>query len=227
MCEPHTKEIHPPHQAFYIQSMLFNTTSAVRSIQMVKAMLATVEENSPEDPYGALYGTRFLAELQNFVVHVGALSRYLWAANQDHRWRGAELRAALQIPDEHLLRNRDFRNALEHFDEKLDDYLAEGIVGHIFPEYIGPTLIPDGVPTHIFRAYYVDTARFQLLDKVYDIEPIAGEVVQVHSKLQNMDRAGGMFGRTRSHADPCGRRQAGHVAPSMREGINGGKHGAT
>ncbi|URL57019.1 hypothetical protein IM816_10115 [Luteibacter flocculans] len=198
MCEPRDKEIHPPHQAFYIQSMLFNTTSAVQSLGLFNAMLATAQKNSPEDPYGALYGTRFLAELQNMIVHAGALSRYLWAANPNHRWRGAELRGALQITDENPLRDRDLRNSVEHFDEKLDDYLAEDIVGEIFPEYIGPTPTPNGVPTHIFRAYYVDTARFQLLDKIYDIEPIVAEVAQVHSKLLNMDKAGGMFGRGRT-----------------------------
>lgn len=198
MDEPRPKEIQPTHQAFYIQSMLFNTTSAVRSIEQVNAMLSVVRENSPEDPYGALHGTRFLAELQNLVVHAGALSRYFWAVEQTHRWRGAELREAFQIAEDNPLKNRDLRNAIEHFDERLDDYLGDGIFGRILPEYIGPTPELDGVPTHIFRAYYVDTAKFQLLDKTYDIQPIASEVARVHSKLLDMDQSGGMFGRGRT-----------------------------
>lgn len=198
MDEPRAKEIQPFHQAFYIQSMLFNTTSAGRSLEQVNAMLAAAQENSPENPGDALYGTRFLAELQNIIVHAGALSRYLWAAHQDHRWRGAELRGALQIADENPLRNRDLRNAVEHFDEKLDDYLADGIFGHILPEYIGPTPQSNGVPAHTFRAYHVDTAKFQLLDKIYDMEPIVAEVMKVHSALVNMDQAGGMFRRGRT-----------------------------
>lgn len=158
-------------------------------------MLAAARENSPEDPYGVLYSTRFLAELQNVIVHAGALSRYFWAAAQDHRWRGAELRAAFQIEDDNPLRNRDLRNEIEHFDERLDNYLGDGIFGYILPEYIGPAPGPDDRPNHIFRAYYADTAQFRLLDKTYDIQPIAAEVVKIHAALQKMDQDGGMFGR--------------------------------
>jgi hypothetical protein len=195
MDEPRIKAIQPPWQAFYIQSMLFNTMSATRSIEEVNAMLAVARENSPENPYGVLYGTRFLADLQNLIVHAGALSRYFWATQPSHRWRGAELRDAFQIADDNPLRNRDLRNAIEHFDERLDDYLGDGIFGNILPEYIGPAPESDGPPFHIFRAYYVDTVQFRLLDKTYDIQPIAGEVVKVHRTLLKMDQGGGVFGR--------------------------------
>ncbi|WP_369928488.1 hypothetical protein [Xanthomonas sp. NCPPB 2632] len=170
----------------------------MRSVESVNAMLEAAQKNSPDDLYGSLYGTGLLSELQNLIVHAGALSRYLWAANPEHRWRGAELRGALQIADEHPLRNRDLRNAVEHFDEKLDDYLAGGLVGHIVPEYIGPMPTSNGVPLHLFRAYYVDTARFQLLDKSYEIQPIVTAVWDVHKKLLKMDQSGGMFGRGRT-----------------------------
>jgi hypothetical protein len=197
MCEPTAREIQTPHQVFYIHSMLFSTTSAIRSIEQVNAMLTAAQKNSQDGSYGILYGTGFLPELQNIIVHAGALSRYLWAVDPNHRWRGAELRKALGIADNNLLRNRDLRNAIEHFDERLDDYLGDGIFGRIFPEYIGPTPTLDGIPTHIFRAYYVDTAKFQLLDKAYDIQPIANEIGQIHLKLLTMDANGGVFGRER------------------------------
>jgi hypothetical protein len=194
MDEPRAKEIQPHQQAFYIQSMLFNTTSAVRSIEQVQAMLAFARERNEEDPCEALHGTKFLSELQNLIVHAGALSRYFWAVEQSHRWRGAQLREAFRIEEDNPLRNRDLRNAIEHFDERLDDYLDNGIFGIILPEYIGPTLVPSDIRGHIFRAYYVDTAKFQLLNKTYDIEPVASEVDRVHAKLLDMDQTGGMFG---------------------------------
>lgn len=81
-----------------------------------------------------------------------------------------------------VLRSRDLRNAIEHFDEKLDQYLADGIVGNIFPQYLGPLPRRDGVPSHIFRAYYTDIALFELLGKQYQIKPVADEIerLQVH-----------------------------------------------
>lgn len=195
MGESRAKEIHAPYQTFYITSMFFNSAAALRSIEQANAMLVVATENSPENPYGVLYGTRFLSELQNLIIHAGALSRYFWPANKDHEWRGAELRNTFGISGDSPLKKRDLRNAIEHFDERLDNYLAENIVGRIFPEYIGPTLELEDVPTHIFRAYYVDSAKFQLLDRIYNIQPIVNEVGQLHSKLYEMDRSGGVFAK--------------------------------
>jgi hypothetical protein len=192
-----TKEIWPPYQAFYIHSMLFNAMSAMRSVEHINALMAVVRENSPEDPYAVLYGGRFLSEFQNLIVHAAALSRYFWPVKEGHRWRGAQLRQAFQMADNSPLRARGLCNAFEHFDEQLDDYLENGIVGQILPEYIGPFSESDGVPIHLFRAYYVDTATFQLLGNRYEIQPIVEEVGRLRNQLQKMDSAGGMFGRER------------------------------
>lgn len=197
MDEPRDKEIQPAYQAFYIQSMLFNAIAAARSAQSACAMLGVVRENGT---YEHLYGTRFLSELQNLVVNAGALSRYFWPAKADHRWRGVELRQAFGIGDDHALKERKFRNAIEHFDENLDNYLDGGVFGHILPEYIGPALHSGGTPTHIFRAFYVDTGKFQLLGETYDIQPVADAVAELCNQLVHMDSNGGMFGRGRSEA---------------------------
>lgn len=117
--------------------MLFNAMSAMRSVEHINALLAATRENSRENPYAVLYGGRFLSEFQNLIVHAAALSRYFWPVKEGHRWRGALLRQAFQIADDNPLRVRGLRNAFEHFDEQLDDYLENGIVGQILPEYNG------------------------------------------------------------------------------------------
>ena len=88
------------------------------------------------------------------------------------------------------MKNRDLRNEMEHLDENLDAYVSDGIAGYIFPAYIGP--LPEGdVPTHMFRAYYVDAGIFEMLGKRYEIEPIANEIVRVHDRLMFCDTNGG------------------------------------
>jgi hypothetical protein len=193
MSKNEKKEIWPPYQAFYIQSMLFNTEAAFRSVSQVQALMSVTMENSPEDPYSPLYGGRFLNELQNVVLHAAALSRYFWPVRKDHHWRGEHLREVFQITEDSALHSRDLRNAIEHFDEKLDTYVEGGIVGHILPEYIGPFSESTGVPVHIFRGYYVDTGVFQLLDNQYEVQPILGEVGRIHEQLKKMDKSGGGF----------------------------------
>lgn len=59
---------------------------------------------------------------------------------------------------------------MEHFDEKLDDYLRDGIAGDLLSEYVGPLPVPDGVPLHLFRAYYLDAGLFEMLGKRYEID---------------------------------------------------------
>jgi hypothetical protein len=51
------------------------------------------------------------------------------------------------------------------------------------------------VPSHIFRAYYVDLGVFEMLGRRYEIEPLADEVVRVHDQLVIFDRAGGRLAR--------------------------------
>jgi hypothetical protein len=173
--------------------MLFNATSAVRAIERVNTLLTSVNWSQAEDPFPDLHESGFLSELQSFIIHAGALLRYFWPTQSNRRWRGIQLRNAFRISDRNCLRNRDLRNAIEHFDERLDDYVGNIIPGCVLPEYIGPTLEPNNVPTHVFRAYYVDTGRFQLLGMTFDLQPIAGEVFAVHSRLLQMGQQGDRF----------------------------------
>ena len=187
------KEIWPPYQAFYIHSMLFNSEAAVASIEKISAVMHEVEQNSPDDPVSALPMHYLLGELQNLLIHAAALSRYFWPARNTHDWRGAQLRGAFGISDQSPLRSRDLRNAIEHFDEQLDKYVEGGIVGNIHPQYVGPRPNSNGVPLHLFRAYFTDTAEFELLGKRYTIMPIAEAVLNIHRQLMKMDQNGSML----------------------------------
>lgn len=191
MSESHAQTIWPPYEAFYIRSMLFNADSAARSVLQVNAVMHAVMENSPEDPVSALPVQYLLTELQNIIVQAGALSRYFWPVRSAHEWRGAQLRKAFDISEDSPLRFRDLRNSIEHFDEKLDRYLENGVVGQILPEFVGLFREPEGIPVHIFRAYYVDTGVFELLGKRYEVQPLATEITRIHEQLKKMDGEGG------------------------------------
>jgi hypothetical protein len=106
---------------------------------------------------------------------------------------GKYLRQALGITDQNPLKSRDLRNSMEHFDEKLDQYLSNGIVGTVFPQYFGLLPKDDGVPRHIFRAYYIDIGEFELLGNRYQIEPIAEELLRLNEALMKCNREGGRF----------------------------------
>jgi hypothetical protein len=181
----------PPYEAFYIDSMLFNTQSAVRSIEVLSMVMNYLDESKSPESLAAIDTEDVLNHLQNIIVQGAALSRYFWPVRKGYKGRGEYLRKALGITDDNPLKSRDLRNAIEHFDEKLDDYLSTRIVGYVFPQFFGPLPKRDGAPSHIFRAYYIDVGRFELLGKSYEIEPIAKELLRLNEALIKCDKEGG------------------------------------
>lgn len=114
--------IWPPYEAFYIQSMLFNSLSACRSILRLEKIFAKLPERPTTEDVDRLPTKTILNELQNMVVQAGALSRYFWPVRAKHSARGKALRECFAMTEASPLFNRDLRNAIEHFDERIDEY---------------------------------------------------------------------------------------------------------
>lgn len=193
--------IWPPFQVFYIQSMLFNSSSAVRSIARLDSIFSKLPEQITEEDISRLPTKAILNELQNMVLQSAALSRYFWPVRKGHEARAGRLREAFAIDETSPLFNRDLRNALEHFDERLDHYVATGLVGYVFPEYVGAKPKEDGVPGHFFRAYFPDTGEFRLLNEEFKIQPLADELLFVHHHLTTLDQNGGMLRNANREAE--------------------------
>jgi hypothetical protein len=188
------KGIWAPYEAFYIHAMLFNTRSAATSIECVSTALEQVSRSLSGDAFAQLGRSSMLCELQDIILQAAGLSRYFWPVRKGHEVRAEQLRAAFDVADNNPLKNRDLRNEIEHFDERLDAYISDGIAGYIFPEFVGLLPEGDGVPTHIFRAYYINTGVFEMLGKRYEIEPIAHEIIRVHDRLLLADHNGSRLG---------------------------------
>lgn len=189
------------HQAFYIQSMIFNTRSAFQSCSIAEKIIKKVSDGEidPQDKKDIL-----LDCLQNVVNQSGAISRYFFPSRDGprggeaeekllHKSRGNYLRKIFEVDESSPLINRGLRNSIEHFDERLDLYLKDGMVGFIFPSLILPEPEDSEVPHHIFRAYYLKEGIFQILGERYEILPIVNEVARIHDLLVKFDEKGGVF----------------------------------
>jgi hypothetical protein len=182
--------IHPPYRIFYSLGMGFCTKSAVRSIDVLNDVfehVATAETPNPEEDVDV---QSVLDELQNLVVQGAAVARYFWPIREGqeiHASRAQALRNRFSIREDNPLRVcKPLRDAMEHFDERLDKYLAKGVVGHIFPQYFGNEGKRDGVPLHFFRAYFIDSGTFEMLGERFEIEPIANELIRLNEQLGNI-----------------------------------------
>lgn len=100
------------------------------------------------------------------------------------------LRRQCEIKDDSPLADRRLRNAIEHFDERLDAYLANGIVGIILPHYVGQSIEPSGIPGYIFRAFYTDSLVFEIIGERYEIPPLIDELQRLEGALEAKNRGG-------------------------------------
>ena len=167
--------------AFYRDSMLFNTESAMVSIQWVTKLFQQLESGvvhldniNPHTP---------LNHFQNIVLQAAALSRYFWPVRKGRELRAEQLKAAFKVDENSPLKSRNLQNQMEHFDEKLDEYLHEGAFGIFLPSYFGLDTSGDKISHHLFRAYYTDIGVFEILGERLAIEPIVKEIIRIHKLL--------------------------------------------
>lgn len=189
--------IWPPYEAFYIESMLWHTASAQRSIKVISDWLELVrkdDERALELPRPVLF-----EQLQNILHQAGCISRYFFPAGRApkplHVARAGRLRQALGITDDNPLAERGLRNAIEHFDEHLDEYLTKNHVGEFVPEDVGYVPRESEVPLHIFKGFYTHPLIFVLLGKHYEMAPIVNEMLRIHEALKACTEKGHMLPR--------------------------------
>jgi hypothetical protein len=177
-----------PHEIFYLESMHFLTGSTMISADFLAKAVFTLKHRQ-----GTIIIDDVLDHLQNIVHQAGALSRYFWPTLEPYRSRGKYLRSIFEVTETSPLKSRDVRNRLEHFDEKLDDYLKRKNTGEFFPSYVGPCPPDDGMPRHFFRAYYLDVGIFEILGVQIKMQPLVDEIMRIHNLLVEYSENGSRF----------------------------------
>lgn len=175
--------IHPPFQRFYIEAMLFNTSAVLNAVDVAVAHIDQLSKGEIDYSHRA---DDLLDTLQSVINHSGAIARYFFPSPKSkalHQNRAKFLREKFAVEENSPLSNKGLRNALEHFDEKLDDYLQGEIAGYVFPSLILDKPEKTEIPQHIFRAFYLDVGVFQVLDQRFELQPIVDDVIRIHEKL--------------------------------------------
>jgi hypothetical protein len=74
-----------------------------------------IETNNPDTQWYSI---------QSFLGAIGNVSKLFWPDETGSAQRGEQLRKRLSIREDHPFKSRDMRNALEHSDQRLDDWIA-------------------------------------------------------------------------------------------------------
>lgn len=103
----------------------------------------------------------------------------------------ATLRKAFQLDDSSPLKDRSLRDALEHFDERLDQFLLVNDAGHFFPTpMIDDHTLVDEPTAKIFKLVDPTEGYFAILGKKYQFEPIMPEVARILTLATSMVEKG-------------------------------------
>lgn len=170
-------EIHPFNEVFYIESLLNKTSAIMQDVESLNNIWKNGNHDCKNDDV-------ILDILQNIILNVAGVSRFFWPSKNTGFYlvRANKLREVYKINDSNVLRNREMRNSIEHFDEKLDNFLNEFSSGIIMPKYVGPITYVEDNRT-FFRAYFYDEQVFKMLNVEYKIKPIITEIRRLHEIL--------------------------------------------
>lgn len=175
--------IFPAYEAFYIHSIIY---AAERS---ESAFLTFEETNSQATPAALVVAT-----IQEALTHAGALSRFFWPVKRNSPLataRGRKLREAFALYDTSPLKSRRLRNAFEHFDEDLDQFLLEDRAGYFFPSpIVHDHEVSDEAAAHIFKLVDPKRGICVLLGEKFEFRPIRQEVQRILARALQMDSVG-------------------------------------
>lgn len=177
----------PHHIAFYEESLRSRVTSALNSVEVANSIIQTLPS---EEPLSSDWRRVLLDEMQNIVIQSGAISkffRHLEMERMNYIKNAVNFFKSYLILNQTPLKSRKVRDHIEHFDEKLDNYLYDPqkpVSGYIFPELVADIDDNEGTPHHIFRGYYLQTGIFQILNEQIEINSLVEEIVKISEKFR-------------------------------------------
>ena len=179
----HSDGIHPPYEIFYLMSVWETAARTLDAFERYDALLAEGARD-----------LAIVATLQEALTHVAALARFFWPIRD--KWntysRGSKLRKAFGVEDDSCLRDKQLRNCLEHYDEKVDEFLLEDRAGNFYPQSIvGPSAMSENAIIHVFRLVDPKEQVFVLLGNKYNFGRIREAVEDVYANAQRMISSGG------------------------------------
>ena len=167
----------PYAHPFYLASIIYSAEAALVAYSRYHESLTDNDDHS--SPAAAIHEA---------LGHAASLSRFFWSPRGDlSAARAASLRKELDVEDVSPLKNRALRNALEHFDERLDAFLLTDAVGLLLPDPIvaDSTMIDD--PTaQIFKLVDPWNGVYVLFNERFEFQPIFEEVSRVYARAHDL-----------------------------------------
>jgi hypothetical protein len=122
-------------------------------------------------------------DTQAILVAAAIVSRILFPAKKDAQARGVELRQATGTGDGSALADRKLRNHIEHFDERLDTWVAQSsgwfIDANISPGSASQLVRPSAEGASALRHFDSEAIAIEFRDERYELKPLLEEMARV------------------------------------------------
>ena len=180
-----TGGIWPVYEAFYLEAIIYSAGRAKDAFIRFNQALS-----KSKDP------PTIVAIAHEALTHVAGLSRFFWPPGKKdiNKARGQKLREVFGLDNTSPLYDRKARNALEHFDERLDEFLLQDLAGYVFPgPVVGSITEINDVLNKMFRFIDPTNEIFILLGEKYSFGPLKKIVDGVLEKAMKMNENGGRF----------------------------------
>lgn len=168
--------IQPMFREFYFEAVAYAAGRAVAAFERFDKSLSSGGSSDET-----------VASAHEALGHAAAVSRFFFPSTRDPlcEARGLRLRHLFAVEPNSSLQDRELRNALEHFDERLDDYLLGNIEGFIFPgAQVGDASLSDHESGHLFRMVDPDDEVIVLFGKKHRFGTLRTEVTRIAEKAR-------------------------------------------
>ncbi|KTT68335.1 hypothetical protein [Sphingomonas sanguinis] len=187
--------IYPLYEVFYIDSIIYAAERCDDAFSRFDEAVAT------DGSHAAIF-----AMVQEALTHSAALSRFFWPPTKNKLClaRGENLRSAFAVDESSPLGQRKLRNALEHYDEYLDDFLLQDRVGNFFPSpIVDHHELADDALGNIFKLVDPDKGICVILGEKYEFDLIRDEVRRILELATTMDNGGSRLRPYRRTSGQC------------------------
>lgn len=190
------------HQLVYVTELKTQSALAILAIKELTSSIETIRDKSVPESDRFSHNLSSFRHIHSFLTHASNVSKLFWPMvsveppkkpDKLIKWqfttnRGQELRTLYDIQPGNALENRELRNHMEHFDERLDEFLAErdNIIGQVVTAdmIIGPVNSEIGglKPDFFIRQYDPYDGIFTFRGIQYKVPVIDSAVVKVYKK---------------------------------------------
>lgn len=185
----------------YLSEVEVQCDFCIAAAEAVNTRLAEIQQLPSSDISARMPGLQaeLFRSIHSFLTHAAGVSRLLWPtpprkrrgeAPATHRrrrshseTRGRELRNVLGVLNEEIGARRTLRDHLEHFDERIDNWVLTSDRHNFVDRCVGPSgSIVGAEPEDVMRWFDPTTGRFSLRGTSFDLGALATWVSDLRSR---------------------------------------------